>query len=181
MDKIAKRFIDICRLKAGPQDLPTSRFLLAILLLAYGMLVLFLSAGEKEPAMAIQVAVVAVVILAGLTYIVLWVRDLTARYVQTLTAITGCYAFLELGRWPLMMLQQYGADGGGTFFVVVAAVLLWSWLIWEVAIIAHIFKHALDTSIWMGVIISFFYVFLFFRVMRTLFFTTEVAATVPVT
>ncbi len=184
MDRILLRFIEICRLKAGPQDLPASTLLMSIALLAYGAIALMLTVGEKGPGTAIQVALVDTLLLAGLTYIVLWVLDLTVRYVQMVTAMAGTCALLELLLWPLLMLQQYGADGGGTFFIVIATVLLWLWLIWEVAIIANIFKHGLDTSIWMALLISFFYIFLSYRVMRTLFFSpeaAEVAAAVPVT
>jgi len=184
VDKILLRFIDICRLRAGPQDLPTSKFLMTITLLAYGLLVVLLTAGDQGPGVAVQVAVVATLTLAGLAYIVLWVRDFTERYVQLLTAMAGCGVLLELIRWPLVLMQQYGANDGGSFFVVTAAILLWGLLVWEVAIIANIFKHGLDTSMWMAAIISCFYVFLSFRIMRTLFFNAEVAevaTAVPVT
>ncbi len=181
MDKIFLRFIDICRLRAGPQDLPTSKLLVAIMLLAYGMLALILTADEKGPGVALQVAIVSTMLLAGLTYIVLWVRDFTERYVQMLTAMAGCSVLLELGLWPLLMLQQYGVNDGGAFFMVAGTILLWGWVIWEVAVIANIFKHGLDTSIWMALIISFFYIFLSYRVIRTLFFSPEVATAVPVT
>jgi len=179
--KILLRFIDICRLKAAPQDLPSSKLLMSFTLLAYGMVALMLTEGEKGLGIATQVAVVDTLILAGLAYIVLWVRDFTERYVQVLTAMAGCIALLELLLWPLLMMQQYGAGDGGTFFIVIATILLWAWLIWQVAIIATIFKHGLDTSIWMALIIAFFYIFLSYRVMRTLFFSPEVATAVPVT
>lgn len=181
MDKIAQQFFDIFRLKAGPQDLPASKLLMALVVLAYAMLVLMLTVGDQGPGTALQVAIVATLMLTGLVYLMLWVRDYTARYAQTLTAMAGCGVVLELLRWPLVILQQYGANDGGSFFVVVAAILLWGLIVWEVAVIGNIFKHALDTSMWMGLIISCFYVFVSFRVMRTLFFTPETATTVPVT
>jgi len=181
VDKILLRFIDICRLRAGPQDLPTSKVLMSMVLLAYGLLVVMLTADDKGLDVGFQVAIVATLTLAGLAYIVLWVRDFTERYVQLLTAMAGCGVLLELVRWPLVLVQQYGVDGGGNFFVVIGAVLLWGLLVWEVVIIASIFKHGLDTSMWMGGIISCFYVFLSFRVMRTLFFAPEVTTAVPVT
>ena len=182
MDKILLRFIDICRLRAAPQDLPTSKVLMAITLFAYGVIALFLTVGEMGLGTAIQVGVADAALLAGLAYIMLWVRDVTERYVQMVTAMAGSCALLELLLWPLLMLQQYGADGGGMFFIVTAIILLWGWLIWEVAIIANIVKHGLDASIWMALIISFFYIFISYGAMRTLFFTPEVAtAVVPVT
>lgn len=181
MNEVFLRFFDICRFKAGPQDLPTSKFLLAVVLAAYGVFALLLSLGEKDLGVAMQMAIADTLLLVGLSYIVLWTRDVTERYVQMLTAIAGCAALLELVIWPLLLLQQYGANDGGTFFIVIATLLLWAWLIWEVAIFAYIFKHALDTSIWMGVIISLFYIFLSYRMMRTLFFVPQTTEVVPVT
>lgn len=181
MDKILLRFIDICRLRAAPQDLPASRLLMGITLFAYGAMALFLTVGEMGLGTAIQVGVADALLLAGLAYIMLWVRDTTERYVQMVTAMAGSCALLELLLWPLLTLQQYGIDGGGGFFVAFATILLWAWLIWEVAIIANIFKHALDASIWMALVISFFYIFISYGAMRTLFFSQEVATAVPVT
>ncbi|MBL1259077.1 MAG: hypothetical protein COB33_000950 [Thiotrichaceae bacterium] len=182
MDKILLRFIDICRLKAAPQDLPSSKLLMGITLFAYGVMALLLTVGEMGLGSAIQIGVVDALLLAGLAYIMLWVIDTTERYVQMVTAMAGSCALLELLLWPLLMLQQYGANDGGMFFVVIATFLLWAWLIWEVAIIANIIKHGLDASIWMALIISLFYIFISYGVMRTLFFTPEVATAVaPVT
>ncbi len=181
MDKILLQFIDICRLKTGPQDLPASKFLMSIALLAYAALALLLTVGDKGPGVALQVAIVDTLLLAGLAYIVLWVRDITERYVQVLTAMAGCSALLALALWPLLTLQQYGVSEGDNFSIVAATLMLWVWLIWQLAIIASIFKHALDTSIWMSLIISCFYIFLSYRVMRTLFFSPEVTTAVPVT
>ncbi|MCF6323244.1 MAG: hypothetical protein L3J89_02805 [Gammaproteobacteria bacterium] len=181
MDKIFLRFIDICRLKAAPQDLPSSRLLMGVTLFAYGTIALFLTVEKMGLGIAIQIGVVDALLLAGLAYIMLWVRDFTERYVQMVTAMAGSCALLELLLWPLLMLQQYGVNDGGMFFVVIATILLWAWLIWEVAIIANIIKHGLDASIWMALIISFFYIFMSYGAMRTLFFSQEVATAVPVT
>jgi len=181
VDKILLRFIDICRLRAAPQDLPASRLLMGITLFAYGVMALFLTVGEMGLGTAIQVGLADALLLAGLAYIMLWVRDVTERYVQMVTAMAGSCALLELLLWPLLTLQQYGINDGGMFFVVIATILLWAWLIWEVAIIANIVKHALDASIWMALIISFFYIFISYGAMRTLFFTPEVVTAVPVT
>lgn len=181
MDKILLQFFDICRLKIGPQDLPASKLLMWFVLLAYGTLALLLTVEEKGLAVAIQVGIVDTLLLSGLTYIVVWVRDFPERYVQVLSAMAGCSVLLALMLWPLLAMQQYGASGGGNFFIVVATLLLWVWLLWQVAIIGNIFKHALDTSIWMSLIIACFYLFLSYRVMRTLFFSPEVTTAVPVT
>lgn len=181
MHKLLLRFLDICRFRAGPQDLPASKFLMALMLIAYGFLALLLTLGEKEIGTAIQMAIADTLLLAALAFVVLWVRDFTARYVQLLTAMAGCLALLSLVLWPILLLQQLGVEAGGGFYLIVSSIFLWIWLIWDAGVIAHIFRHALDTSIWMGLILSFFYLFLSYRLMRTLFMAPETTAAVPVT
>ncbi len=146
-----KIFIDICLLRAAPQDLPVSRRAMLMALVAYaaaGVLgVLDVFAFES----AVLAAVVDTLLLAAVTHLVLQWRRLENRLTQTLTALAGCGALLSLLAW--------GAAG------LVREVFQpeWVWaglLVWYTLVFGHIWRHALSIPFAAGVAASLLYLML---------------------
>ena len=146
-----KTLIDICLLRAAPQDLPVSRPAMLVALVAYaaaGVLgVLDVFAFES----AVLAAVVDTLLLTAVTHLVLQWRQLENRLTQTLTALAGCGALLSLLAW--------GAAG------LVREVFQpeWVWaglLVWYTLVFGHIVRHALSIPLAAGVAASLLYLML---------------------
>lgn len=146
-----KLLVDICLLRAAPQDLPASRQTMFVALAAYaaaGMLgVLDVFAFES----AVLAAAVDTLLLAAVTHLVLQWRRLENRLTQTLTALAGCGALLSLLAW--------GAAG------LVREVFQpeWVWaglLVWYTLVFGHILRHALSIPLAAGVAASLLYLML---------------------
>lgn len=171
MKLLLNRFLDICLLRAGPQDLPASTVLLILSLIIYTASGLLLSLLNANLARSLLIVIVDVLMLVGLAYLILWIRMLTKRYLQTLTALAGTGAILELTALPLLYWQNLSAttDGPGLF---ITSLLLWAWLIWNVIVVAHILRHTLSTSFFNGTLLSVLYMFVSVSVIRILYYST---------
>lgn len=147
MHALFNLFLDICLFRKGPQDIPASSILMRLCLLAYGasgFLVLLL--GAPAPVALLQI-LLDLVLLAGLLHLVLLLNRHLGRFEQTLTALTGAGTLMGLLALPLMQWIIRQGTGGDT---TLPSLLMLGLMVWSVAIIAHILRHALDTSVWAG-------------------------------
>ena len=170
MNLLISRFFEICLLRAGPQDLPASTVLLYVSLIIYVISGLLLSLINAELGKSLLIVTVDVFMLAGLAYLLLWIRMLTRRYVQTLTALAGSGAILELTAWPLLYWQNLSAVANSPALLI-ASLLLWAWLAWNVIVVAHILRHTLTTSFFNGTLLSVLYMFVSVSVIRIVFYS----------
>lgn len=157
-------FIDLCRLRTGPQDLPHSRFLLLLCILAYALVGLGVSLLDQNPALALVSTSVDTLLLLTLAWLGLWVRDIKVRAVQTMTALTGTGALFGLMGWPLIAALQQLDEGGSSSL----SLLLLALIIWNITVIGNILRHALDLPMWLGAGVALLYVYTSLRVMSVL-------------
>jgi hypothetical protein len=172
MNILVSRFFEICLLRAGPQDLPASTVLLVMTLILYlvsGFLLSLINADLKKSLLLVGVDLL---MLVGLSYLILWIRMLTRRYVQTLTALAGSGAILEFTAWPLLYWQSLTSATSGPGLLI-ASLLLWAWLVWNVLVVAHVLRHTLTTSFFNGTLLSVLYMFISVSVIRILFYSTS--------
>ena len=141
--KLLKTFINLCLLRANPQDLPAAPVLTVGALLAYMLVSVGLSAPDLGLGRAASWAVLDTLVLAILTHSALLIRRFPERLYQTLTALMGSSALLGLAAWPLINSQN----------TVLQIVLL----LWNLAVVAHILRHALSVPLALGFIVSFGY------------------------
>lgn len=152
------RILAILLLRAGPQHLPYSLSLLAILTLLYltsGVLVLTtaMSSGQAAANMVLDVAV-----LFAFSYFCLSLLKYRARFVQMVSALAGIGIVYHLLAWPLfiqihnMQPQQQGAK--------IAALLMLLLISWQVLVYAHVFRHSMQMSMTRALALSFGYLFL---------------------
>lgn len=171
MSRLLRRYFDICLLRAGPQDLPASPFLLGLSLAAYFVVGVIISLQNLDVLAAASLVIVDTALLAALLFALLWVRQFSNRYLQTLTALLGAGVILELVAWPVLAWQQQAIAGDTiTTGLMVASLLLWIWLFWNLMVIGHILRHALSTLLPIGVVLGLLYMFISFSVSRILFF-----------
>ena len=163
---LVRPFVNIGLLREGPQSLPASRFLLGLVLFAFALI----SAIAYGMRYDLRVVAAAVVVELGLLSVfvlaVLTLFGRAERFLQTLTALIGCGAMIGVIMLPLQIwfVQAELEQQQGPQHVLV--VLLF--LIWEVLIRGHIFRHALDKGLAFGVMLSIAYFWLALEMVKRL-------------
>jgi len=147
--------MDICLLRAGPQDVPAAPVILTLAVGAYLFLGLAVGLSAHPPPQALILTVADIALLSALLYLLLRWRGLLARFAQSLTALAGTGALLSLASWPILLwLQALHAAGeaiGGPSLLLLALV------IWSVVVAGHILRHALNVPLVMGLLWSLLY------------------------
>ena len=91
-----KIFLDICLLRANPQDLPDSDTLMLAALAAYGLADVIGVLDIVSVGGAVLAAAVDTLLLVAATHLALRWRHLENRVPQTLSALAGCGALISL-------------------------------------------------------------------------------------
>jgi hypothetical protein len=167
MHSLIFRFIDICMLRAGPQDLPASAFLLRVVLalnILVGTLVGFPVSGFDQ---ALVEVVLDVVLLALLLYIGLQWRGLTARFTQTFMALLG--TGIVLGMLMMPVIYQLVAAHAANESAPVAALVWWGIVFWNITVFAHILRHGFDIHLGFAFGLAIGYILLFWQVSDLIF------------
>lgn len=151
-----KIFFEICCLRLKPQDLPATGELLVICMLGYSVSSYFLVLTTQKPDIAILSALVDMCMLVFLTYIVLQFWRLPERWHQVTTALTGTGIIFNLIATPLSFLLAHMNKGDPLLLLVFLFVI--SLLVWNIAVMAHIMRHALNSSFGLGVLVALLYV-----------------------
>jgi len=160
MFRICKVFIDICRFRAGPQDIPHSYFLLVWAVIAYFLIGLIVSPLEQATPKTIS-AIVDTIMVIGLALAGLWVRNLANRGIQTIVALAG--TGLVFGLINLLLILVFPGLGT-TEPSIFSSMLILALVIWNIAVMGHILKSSLDLPFWAGIGIAVLYVYTSLRV-----------------
>ncbi len=156
---------DLLLLRRGPQDFPSSWHLLAGFVGGYVFLnAMVLSLGMSQ-AHAVLHAVAVTGMLALFTYLVLQRVRLLLRFAQTLTALLAVGVVLGLAALPCMIeLQPFleqlrvlekDATPPPPPILAISGYMVIS--LWHLLAMAHIYRHALDTTLGRGVLLALLY------------------------
>lgn len=171
MKRLIEQFWNICLLRKAPQDLPASDVLMFLAVTLY-LTTSFLMAMPQLPlASSALAAVIDTLLMSGMSYIMLWARLMPERWRQTLTALAGSGALLGAIAIPLVYWEAQA--GASSQAALVPQMLLLAMLVWNLAVIAHILRHALSIAMALGALLSTFYLYISIRIIRTLFFATS--------
>ncbi len=163
---IAHPFIQICLLRRGPQDLPTSGILLAIALAAHMLMAVLFVAAYEGAVKALLSGALDTALLAVLTGTLLYTQRQNARFVQTLTALAGTGAIITLVTLPISgWFLDTGPESrqGGLAILLLLAVTAWS-----IAVVGHIWRHALSAPYFVGLVVAVVFLGISIYVLRTL-------------
>jgi len=160
-------FIQICLLRQGPQDLPTSGILLAIALTAHTVMSVLLSSVSLGAASALLSGVVDTVLLVVLTGALLYVQRRNARVIQTVTALAGTGAIITLIALPISgwLHATDQAAGEGSLALLLLLILTG----WSLAVAGHIFRNALSVPYFLGLVLAAAFYWISISVFRALF------------
>ena len=156
--------------RAGPQDFPHAPQLVAPLPLMAVAAYFAVFAILLPPGVSLVISVASVAALALVTHSLLSARRLASRFQQTFHALLATGIVLTLASIPAMsalaptlqqiaanpeLLQQPGAVQPSPF----ASLLLNALNLWNLAVYAHIFRHAVQTRLWTGLLLALFVAF----------------------
>lgn len=165
MIAIFQYFFELCRFRANPQDLPSSVVLKYFSIATYMVVGLAVTLLSQPMGQALVSVIIDTMMLVGLAWAGLWVRNFTDRTTQTVTALAGTGTIIGLIGLPVMAWLHNSPEGQATL----ASLMLLLLVVWNVAVIGHILRHALSLPFWAGIGISVFYIYTSIRVMSALF------------
>lgn len=135
-------FFNICRFKAGPADVPNSHGLLKITLLVYFMLGVGINRVDVNWQVSLFASLADTLMMVLVIWILLNIRGLQARYLQTVTAMAGTGCFLAIIGLPIYLsFHQVSEPEQASSFTLLLMVAL---MFWSLMVMAHIFRQALD-------------------------------------
>ena len=157
-------FFDICRLRKGPQDIPASKNLLTLCLFFYGLLSVLLVMLSESFERAILAGLLEVILIIAFTMALLQIRSKTERWVQTVTSLSGTGIILSLIALPIYILLSIdgSTDANSSPAYGLGLLILAGLACWNVVIMAHILRHALEVSIMSGIIFAIVYIWIIF-------------------
>lgn len=155
MMQLINVFWDICRLKTGPQNLPTGYYLLGATILA-GIIVDSFTSSIFMPNLSgltiFKIVAIYNVLMFAMIYLLLTLLGYANRGIQTLTAFAGSGLFITLILLPgLLVINSAGEQTKSfAFYILIDSV-------WRLSVNAHIFRHALSVNFLLSMILSLSY------------------------
>lgn len=104
------------------------------------------------------------VISLGLGSLILLMAGKIARILQTLIALLGISAILNILSLPMLFFLLQTSSNIG-----MVGILLYSVFIWDILIMGHIFRQALSAGFTSGLLVSMSYVFIAMMIFYLLF------------
>lgn len=172
---IAYTFLKICRFEKGPQDLPRSQTFLLLVMAAYICVSPIIPHAFGMP---LSTAIIKTWVEIGITFFLtaslLYVTGYYARTLQTLTAILGVDVFFHFVAMPLFILEFYLKSMSVDIGII--QLLAIGLVIWNIAVYAHVLRHALASEFYTGLIVTFIYLVVTVAILQSLFGIPEVTS-----
>jgi hypothetical protein len=155
MPNLIRTFWEICLLQKAPQDIPFSRGLFLLVLVA-GFLIdnvnLNIALPEVAIASVIMVVSLHTLFLLGSLSVLLTLMGYRARIFQTLTALIGTGIIISLLALPVLLVVSRIASEPGYFGLILLLLNIWSLLV-----TAHILRHSLSIGFLLAGLLAFGY------------------------
>ncbi|MGH8119543.1 MAG: hypothetical protein ACRESK_02905 [Gammaproteobacteria bacterium] len=157
INAVFREFFSICLLQGKPQDLPVSNLLLSLCLVIYTAENVLLALHKVTLIKALEASLLETVLITIITLVILVLSHRASRWQQTLTALIGTGCIMGVLALPIF----YGSTLANTDALRAVIFLLYvGLLVWNISIMSHILRHALDTSLVFGVIFALTYIFI---------------------
>lgn len=149
MLQLLKLFVDICLLRAGPQDLPVSPVLMVLTALVYFGTSLLLFNINATLRMSLAVGAMDTLLLFGFTVLMLQFRRQPERLPQTFSALAGTGALLGMCALPLVEIMVRAQEQGNDIPGIAIGWL--ALLLWSFSVFGHIVRHAISVPLSLGI------------------------------
>jgi hypothetical protein len=166
--RILKIFIELCLLRAAPQDLPASATLLYLAFAANAFCgALVVSVVQPLPAMALVEALADAALMLSCLWLGLNLLGRLPRFNQSACAVLGSGAVLSLAAFPLLKLSEPAIEGQVQPHP--ASALLLVLVLWSLVVMGNILRHTFELRLSSGILIAFGYNVLSYVVLNQLF------------
>ncbi len=157
-------FFDICRLIKRPQDIPESKNLLTLWVVVYGFLWILLASLSQPIDKGILAGVVEVALIMLFSLALLQTCGKSSRWTQTVTALVGTGIIISIIAFPIYILIGVGelSDHESSIGQSIGLLLLAALACWNIAIMAHILRHALETNFTLALFLAITYIWIIF-------------------
>ena len=160
MNALFTYFVNLCLLRATPQQLPDSRALFGVVLVFNALVgTMLMSTTELGLGLSLAESLFELLLLLGALRIALQLYGHPGRFGQSATAIMGGSALMSLLALPLLAGGK--VEEG-------AVMLLLGLMVWSVVVMGHILRHTFDLSMGQGVAIAALYSFASYHVTTSL-------------
>ncbi len=146
--------VRIALLRAGPQDLPFSTGLMGVVIALTAAINYPVIARYTPEAAPIPQILLLLVYNLGFLGAALWIRGHGARFVQTATAIFGTDLIISTVALPVLLV--IGSPNDANAMAAISFLVL---IIWNIAVVSHILRSALDLSRGITLGITLVYIF----------------------
>lgn len=159
MSALFRLIWSICRLEAGPEQMPYSPVLLTILMICEFILAWY----QFSLQLGMEVAIVHAIILVGIfmvfIYLTLLMGKKPKRFIQTATSLLAVNVLINLLHMPVLILGDLLIYQGQNpliifLFTPTALIYIIALNIWLIMITAHIFARTMDTTFSTGLLIT---------------------------
>ena len=174
MSRLFRYWLELCLLRATPQDGPGSVFSLGFAMTCYAMVSILVMTASYGMLAGGGLALLELAMLVTFVAALLYLLNKAARINQTLAAMAGAGSLLGLVAFPLILLQGPVPEQGTQ---PLALSLVWvALLLWNLVVSAHILRHALSSSFTIGLAVSIGYLIISTQV-AVMLFPQEMAIT----
>ena len=148
---VLNEFFRICLLQKCPQDLPASPVLFWPVLFSYGAISAILLLPTQSLYFAVLTGFIEAIMLLLITFVFLYLRSVPRR-----TALAGTGLIFSLIAVPLFYWRVFFEIS--TEIQTLIGLLVLVLVIWNVAVMTHILRHALSASYMLGILGSVTYI-----------------------
>ncbi len=160
---IIKLLWDICCLRKGPQDLPYSIVFFVLLIIVSSTISISQLMFQQTFIEAASQTFLMLALTMVFNWCVLKIKHLGERFIQTTSALIGTGTVINVLVYPLLLFHFYILRPDEEHLLVVSFSLVVLCLIiglnvWAFIIAAHIFRNAINSSLFAGLFVTFAYV-----------------------
>ena len=150
MQSLIRALWYICVLRDGPQQLPASKFLLQWMIVLHLLLGTLYSLPFSSLASSLHHELALLLVSLGFVAILLLLNRHSERFNQTAAALLGADVVISGIGLLLYVVLLLGLDLTSLWESANVLLMIWSYLV-----AAHVFRHALDSSFALGLLLSF--------------------------
>ena len=152
MSELVRLFISIALFRKGPQDVPYSVFLLAVLIAAtftIDLLTYLLPSSREEPlAVSIIIRYLLAVNVASfmMVYLIFFMHRHQNRFVQSITTMYGIDLMISILSIPVHLLLIVASNYEISGLAIIGILFIMFLIFWNLSVYMHIFRFGLGIS-----------------------------------
>ncbi|MDX1442481.1 MAG: hypothetical protein R3270_01755 [Gammaproteobacteria bacterium] len=149
MFALVQHFYQLLVMQRQPQDFPASGFLLVLVAAMHvGLGFLGHLAASGLPLYSLGRSSLGLVLVLAGSWLMLAIFGKRTRWLQTSIALVGGEALIGAMSLPFLFVVTQGISN---IFLELSLLLF---LVWNIAFIGHVWRHALETSMFIGIVLA---------------------------